>query len=295
MNHRTTSNSRKARLGFLVATLFLFIAACGGGDEFVAGPGDLSHIHDLALDDDGTLLVASHLGLYRIEDLDTAKLIGTARHDLMSMTRLEGGDLIASGHPDLRGDEFRRDGLPPHFGLVASEDLGQTWTVTGGLGENDFHALVPTGDGIYAAEATTMSIWLLDPAGEWQQRGDLEASDLAVNPSDTQQQMATDFDDKLWVSNDAAASWRQLPDQPDLVEVEWLGDDVAYGIDPAGKIWSTSALDGEWGVITDGPAEPETFFVATSTNWWVTTHGGRIFSTDNAGASWTDVYIPPQE
>ena len=261
----------------------------------MAGPGDLSHIHDLALDDDGALLVASHFGLYRIDDVDTAVLIGSARHDLMSMTRLDGGDLIASGHPDLRGDEYRRAGLPPHFGLVASEDLGQTWTVTGGLGEKDFHALAPTDDGIYAAEATTKSIWLLDPAGEWQQLGDLEARDLAVNPSNSELQIATDFDNQLWISNDAATSWQQPPDRPNMVEVEWLSADELYGIDAAGKILAASSLDGEWGVITAGPAEPETFFASNATNWWVTTHGGRIFSTDNAGDDWTDVYVPADQ
>lgn len=281
----------------LLGTLISLLAgACSAGDdEIVAGPRDLGHIHDLAFDDNGALLVASHLGLYRIDDVDRAMLIGGARHDLMSMTRLDSGDLIASGHPDLRADEYRREGLPPHFGLAESPDLGESWTVADGLGENDFHVLVPTEDGIYAAEATTSSIWLLAADGEWDQRGSLEARDLAVDPDDPERQIAVDFDGGVWTSDDAARTWRPVPDAPALVEVEWIANGQLYGVDDPGTIWANPDRDGQWLAAASGPAEPETLLVVDETIWWVTTHGGRIFSTENAGRNWGDVYIPPTE
>ena len=277
-----------------MAGLLFLISACGGtDDELVAGPGDLGHIHDLAVDDGGSLLVASHLGLYRIDDVDRAVLIGSARHDLMSMTRLDSGELIASGHPDLRSEDYRCEGLPTHFGLVESTDLGETWTVMGGLGENDFHALAPSVDGVYAAEATTSSIWLLGPDGDWEQRGSLEARDLAVDRDNPQRQIAADFDGGVWISDDGARTWHELLDRPPLIEVEWLPGDMLYGIDEAGVIWTTSTNDGDWAAVASSLAEPETLFVSAPTTWCVSTHGGQIFRTDNAGADWVDVYMPP--
>ena len=291
---RHTVSSRPPVIWLSVWSLLLVAAACGSTDtEVVAGPGDLGHIHDLAFDDDGSLLVASHLGLYRIEDVDRAVLVGSARHDLMAMTRLEAGDLVASGHPDLRGDEYRVDGLPPHFGLIESDDLGKSWAVMGGLGEADFHALAPTDEGIYAAESTTASIWLLAPGGDWEQRGAIEASDLAADPADPQRQIATGYEGGLWTSTDGAMNWQQEPDSPLLIEVEWLESGQLFGIEETGIIWASPLLDSEWTPIASGPDEPETLLVLDPSTWWVTSHGGQISRTENAGADWIDVYVPP--
>jgi hypothetical protein len=281
-------------LGMALA-LALLSAACGGDDELVAGPSDLGHIHDLALADDGSLLAASHLGLYRIESTDRAILIGTGRHDLMSMTTLDDGRLLASGHPDLRSDEHRREGHPPHFGLVESTDGGQSWQDLGGLGENDFHALAPTADGLYGAEATTGTIWFLGLDGVWEQRGAMEARDLAVDPTDPTRQIATGLDGGAWTSDDGAATWRPLQDGPDLVEIDWLPTGRLLGIDDSGAIWSAASRDGGWEQVAAGPGEPETFLVADEATWWVTTHGGRITATGDAGDTWSTVYRPPTD
>ena len=136
-----------------VFTVALVFAACGADTtEQVAGPGDLGHIHDLVETGHGELLVASHSGLYRITDTDSAVLVGTEQHDLMSMTS-DNGTLYASGHPDLRLEQYRVEGLPPHLGLAQSSDGGQTWNVDPELlGKSDFHALLPTNSGLYAAD-----------------------------------------------------------------------------------------------------------------------------------------------
>ncbi len=94
----------------------------------MAGPGDLGHIHDLVETADGELLVASRSGLYRITDTNTATLVGTEQHDLMSMAA-DNDTLYASGHPDLRLEQYRVEGHPQHLGLAESSDLGETWIV----------------------------------------------------------------------------------------------------------------------------------------------------------------------
>lgn len=63
-NHRGPSR-RLAAAGILVPILLL--ASCGlGSSEVVAGPDGLSHIHDIVVEPDGTVLIAAHTGLYRL-------------------------------------------------------------------------------------------------------------------------------------------------------------------------------------------------------------------------------------
>ena len=197
-------SARFGTIGLLAAAIFLVLGACGGGspEEFIAGPGDLGHIHDLALRDDGILLVASHSGLYQVEDERRAVRIGV-HHDLMSMTVLPDGDLLASGHPNLLLEEFRVEDRPPFLGLARSTDGGENWDELELLGEADFHALVPTDAGLYAAE-TSGNIWFQDPNSGWSTLGAVDARDLALDPSDAQRQLAPDYDGMVWYSVDGA-------------------------------------------------------------------------------------------
>lgn len=268
------------------------LAGCSSDDgPLVAGSGDLGHVHDLVLEADGTLLAATHSGLYRIEGPDRAVLAGPEQHDLMSMVGLDNGDLLASGHPDLRLDRFRVDGLPPLLGLVRSSDGGVSWQVQDLLGEADFHAMVSAGGGLYVA-ASTEQIALLHPSGDWQMFGSVVAADLAVSPDEPRRFAATDFDGVLRVSSDAF-TWLSSDDVPALVQIEWPEPDRLLGIDLSGEIWVTSAPEGPWIKVAVGPTRPETFLVDATGSWWVAARGGVISRSDNDGVAWIDVYTPP--
>jgi hypothetical protein len=272
-------------------TLVVVAAACGSSDrEVVAGPGDLGHIHDLVVDD-GTVLVASHTGLYRIEGLDRAVLVGTEHHDLMSMT-MDGSELLASGHPDLRFDEYRVEDRPPFLGLARSRDGGESWEVVDLLGDADFHALVPVDDGLYGAE-TSGRIWHLDADGAWVELGEVEARDLAVDPTDPSRQLAPDYDGVVRVSSDGAETWSVLDGSPTLLEIEWPASEVVLGVEQDGTIWAASSPELAWDRVAAGPAEVETFSVDHAGVWWVTVHGGAISRSDDQGTTWDDVYVPP--
>ena len=285
--------NRFGTLGILTTASILLLGACGGGSQegYIAGADDLGHIHDLALGADGQLLVASHSGLYRIEDVRTARRIGEV-HDLMSMTVLPDGDLLASGHPNLRLEEFRVEGLPPFLGLARSTDGGRNWDELDLLGEADFHALVPTVDGLYAAE-TSGNIWFQDPSTGWSTLGAVEARDLAIDPSNPQRQLAPDYDATVWLSSDGAASWAPSVEAPALIEIEWIDVDLILGVTDAGSVWSAENPAGPWIEIAAGPPDVETFYVDDSGSWWVTVHGGRISRSDDEGDSWTIAYSPP--
>ena len=270
-------------------------AACSSaGDAVVAGPDDLGHIHDLAVESDGSLLAATHRGLYRIEESSRAVLVGTEQHDLMSMTASD-GDLVASGHPDLREPVYAVDGKPPFLGLARSMDGGITWSVESLLGEADFHALVAHPEGLFAAE-TTGQIWLLAPdTNDWARLGKVDARDLAIHPVSADLQLAPDYDGGVWISTDRAATWALSADAPDLIEIEWPVADFIVGVDVDGTIWTTGSLNESWVPAATGPQNVETLFIDETGRWWITSLGGAIAYTDDRGATWTEAYVPPDQ
>lgn len=283
----------RQRLFIATLTAALALSACSNdtGDR-VAGPGELGHIHDLVIDNDGSLLVASHSGLYRIESIDRAVLVGSEQHDLMSMAA-DNSNLLASGHPDLRLEKYRVDDHPPHLGLARSSDGGQTWTVEADLlGKHDFHALAPTDVGVYAADTAGRTM-LRSPDGQWETLGALTARDLAANPVDPSQLTATDEDGAAWASADGALTWNPLPNAPDVIEIEWTADDQIVAASEDGTLWQTTAPNGDWSEIATGPSDLETLHIDND-QWWVTVHGGAIHTSTDDGESWTPVYTPPE-
>ncbi len=271
----------------------LLLIACGGDSAAqIAGPGALGHIHDLVVTEAGELLVASHSGLYRIDALDEAVLLGTEQHDLMAMSADSRG-LVASGHPDLRLEKYIVDDHPPHLGLARSDDFGATWSVEDDLlGKHDFHAIVPTSDGIFAADSQGL-IMRRDPDGVWVELGAVEARDLAVSPLSTDEQVATAADGEVWFSDDGALTWQLAPSAPSLLEIEWSANTPLLGASEDGSIWTASAPEGPWHETAQAPPEIETFHVQND-QWWVTLHGGAIHTSIDQGATWSTVYDPPQ-
>lgn len=271
----------------------LLLAACSDDDvQQIAGPGALGHIHDLVVTDDDQLLVASHSGLYRIDSVDEAVLVGTEQHDLMAMSADSEG-LLASGHPDLRLKKYFVEDHPPHLGLARSADFGRTWTVEEELlGIRDFHAIVPTSDGIFAADAQG-TILRRDPDGTWVELGDVTARDLAVSPATPDELIATDWDGIVLSSSDGALTWQPLVNAPNLLEIEWPEPELLLGASENGEIWTSTALADPWVEIAQAPPEVETFHV-TDGQWWVTLHGGAIRTSLNDGQTWTTVYEPPE-
>lgn len=278
--------------GGLAAAALLGACGSSAGGDVVARGGDLGHIHDLVITDNDTVLVASHSGLWRIDKLDRAVLVGSERHDLMAMAGLDDGALVASGHPDLRLEEYQVEDHPPFLGLTRSDDGGQSWEVVDLLGDADFHALMPVGDQIFGAE-TTGRIWRLDPNGTWEQLGEVEARDLAVDPADPTRQLAPDYDGRIWISTDGAATWTRLDDAPEVIEVEWLDAGRILGASEDGTIWGATSHDASWTEVGSGPAEVETFHIDSRGRWWLTVHGGAIARSDDEGDTWIDIYTPP--
>lgn len=275
----------------LVSALVNVACTSAGGDDVIAGSGELGHIHDLVFSEDGDLLVASHTGLWRIDGLDRAVLVGSERHDLMSMTSLPDGTLIASGHPDLRLDQYRLEDRPALLGLVRSDDRGESWEVVDLLGVADFHALAATATQVFGAESGGQ-VWHLDTDEPWSQLGAIDAHDLALDPAGPARQLAVRGDGTVWVTTDGAMTWSRIDGAPSMIEVEWPSEQTVLGVSEDGQIWAGTPT-GIWRSAGAGPPGVETFHVDSGGMWWLTAHGGSIHRSDDEGETWVDVYQPP--
>lgn len=261
------------------------LAACTPqpDDATPAAPSDagtagtaITHVHAITRDpEDGTILLATHEGLFRLENQELIRVGPVV--DLMGFTVTGEGRYLASGHPGLGTD------LPEPVGLIESTDHGETWTVLSRGGESDFHALSAATDRIVGFDgqlrtSTDGRTWdtLTIPA---------VPADLAIAPK-TGTILAT-TEDGVLRSTDNGTTWDTL-DAPQLMSlIDWADDRtiVGAGIDgnlltsrDAGETWTAS--DQPIGEITalgtsfttDG--EVETLIVADSTALR-TTDGGK--------------------
>ena len=156
----------RVRLAALVL-IPLALAACGTSKSETS-PEDadaahlVGHVHGLGVNPaDGTLYVAGHYGVFRIED-GAPERVADRWQDTMAFTIAGPDTFLASGHPDLRED------LPPHLGLIESTDAAQTWQHQSLQGEADFHALEVVGDRIYGYDATSGRLMTTTDRTTWE-------------------------------------------------------------------------------------------------------------------------------
>lgn len=236
---------RRALLGLgLVTGTGLAVAACspqpGTSTSAPSGEGAgeataITHVHAITrAPADGAVLLATHEGLYRLEDGDLTRAGPIV--DLMGFTIAADGRYLASGHPGLGVD------LPEPLGLAESADGGQSWSVLSRGGESDFHALAAGPAGIIAFDGQLR----FSPDGRtWQMRAIPSAPvSLAVSPKSGAVLAATE--NGVLRSTDDGASWSPL-NTPQLASLVAWADDrtiAATGID--GRLLTSTDAGANW-------------------------------------------------
>jgi hypothetical protein len=143
-------------VGIIVASVVLWRSS-DGGETFsgvpAADPGP-AHVHGLGVNPaDGALFIATHTGLYRVDEADQrAKRVGERFQDTMGFTIVGPNRFLGSGHPDI--NEAREKNLPSLLGLIESIDSGETWQPISLLGEADFHVLRFAGERVYGDDSS---------------------------------------------------------------------------------------------------------------------------------------------
>lgn len=274
----------------VVATAAALIGLSDRGREESAGsPPGIAHVHGLGIDPgDGALMVATHTGLFRIED--GAGSAGVARvggsfQDTMGFTVAGPSHYLGSGHPDVAGFG---DGQPGLLGLIESTDGGETWRPLSLSGEVDFHGLAVTGDVIYGWDSTSGGLMTTTDRRTWETRSTIDALGFVVDPGDPDHLvLATPAG--LEETSDGGHTW-SAAHGPDLVALSWDEEAGLWGADAAGQVWqgdgqgweTVGSLDGEPHALL---ATPQAFYAATTDEDGTTT----IFRSSDA-RRWETLY-----
>ena len=246
------------------------------------------HIHELVVEpSDGTLLVATHEGLYRlsIDSAGTATAVGPIGgldFDPMGFT-IADGTAYASGHP---GPTTPATFGSPNLGLITSTDTGETWTNVSLTGETDFHGLtVMTGGGdlprVFGYDGSAQRLERsLDGGVTWTAGASLAARDiLAVDD-----QLYATTADGLAISTDNGATFTIDATAPALYVLAADSEGTMAGVDTTGTLWTRIAGQ-EWvpgGTVAGAPQA----FAVDGIRIYVADDRG-IAVTNDAGATWT--------
>lgn len=200
-----------------------------------------SHIHGAMRDADGTLLIATHHGLFKESD-DGLIAVGPVV-DLMGFAVGPDGTYYASGHPGMQTD------LPQPLGLVQSTDGGATWEVLSRGGESDFHALAVSDDQVLGFDGALRQS---ADGKEWSTREiPLEPISLAISP-DNSTVIASTGTAVLSTSTAALQSgsnltaWSPLASAPPAVLVTYADDATIIALAADGRLHQSTDGGTTW-------------------------------------------------
>ncbi|MDP9403383.1 MAG: hypothetical protein M3P85_08615 [Actinomycetota bacterium] len=296
---RRASRARLLLVGLVVvgalAALALAAGDKGGGGDVATtgagagGDGDFVHIHRLGVDaGDGSLLVATHNGLFRLPAGGEPRRVG-ARHDLMGFTVVSPARFLASGHPDRDDLSLAKPGVPPLLGLVESRDGGRTWKSLSLLGQADFHALVAAHGRVYGGDGTTGRFMVSEDGRDWETRSTTPLFGLAVSPDDADVIVGTGQRGTIR-SEDGGRTWRSL-DAPALTFLSWEAGSGLWGVGVDGTVFVSGDGSGGWERRGELGGRPAALLAADGTPY-AATEEGAILSSRDGGRTWSARYDP---
>lgn len=229
----------------LATAVALATAACTGTPNSDDSRNPTLHVHDVAFDPDGALLIGTHAGVYRVDlTTDDISLVGKTTFDAMGLT-VQGGTILASGHPDPANQDHTF--TAPNVGLVRHTDKG--WEQVSLAGLVDFHLLAATPaapDFLLGLPSGQTLLTASDDAGRtWVDMSPLTARDISIDTMKADVVTAT-TPDGLMISRDAGATFIAVANAPALVVVtaDPTAEEGIIGVDTDGTIWTGSTLEG---------------------------------------------------
>lgn len=195
------------------------------------------HVHAVVDLGDGTVLLGTHTGLYTLTE--TGALTGPADgadFDAMGLTGA-GGILYASGHP---GPDTPAELGAPNLGIIRSTDAGLSWEPVAFTGQEDFHVLTATADGIlHGVGSSSITVRTSTDRGvTWSAGAELAPTDLAGAADGS---LYATTQDGLQCSEDGGVTFTPVAGAPLLYLVETDPGGGLVGVDTDGTLW---AFDG---------------------------------------------------
>jgi hypothetical protein len=247
-------------------------------------PGPI-HVHGLGINpQDGSLLIATHTGLWRTAPGETqAERVTNQMQDTMGFTIIGPDRFLGSGHPDQI--QARDRGLPPLLGLIESTDAGRSWQTISLLGEADFHVLRSKGNRIYGFDATNERLLFSRDAGRsWAERAPpAPLIDMAVNPSNLSHLIASG-QGGLWESANEGRAWTPAGEEEGLLA--WPVPGRLYLINGAGEALLSPNGGKRWVPVGDIGGQPAALLAQTARELYVALHDGTVKRSPDGGRTW---------
>lgn len=272
-------------MGVLLTSVVL-LPACRS--QTPSAPVSLVHVHGLGVNPaDDTLYVATHDGLFRLDDDGDAERVGDTRQDTMGFAVVGRDHFLASGHPDLADKALQRPGKRPLLGLIESRDAGESWTSRSLLGDADFHTLLAADGRIYGYDSTGAELLVSEDMTNWSSRSTAVLGDFAVDPADGDHLVAT-TEAGLVESRDGGRSFVPV-DGPRVVLLRWDRSRSLMGLTASGELFEKD--DAVWERRGSVGGEPQAV-TATATRIYVAIVDGdvTVIRSSTDGSRWTDVY-----
>ena len=253
-------------------------AACSSNapDDAPAIVPGMVHIHGLGLNPpDEALYVATHYGLYTVDDGQAPQRVSDLAQDFMGFTVTGTDEFLASGHPDPADRQ-----QPPHLGLIKSSDAGQSWESVSLHGSADFHALEYRHGRVYGHDSQSGTVMVSLDEQSWQRRAEIAAFDLAVSPEDADEILAT-TQYGLLRSTDGATTLGAISGAPPLVFVSWPERGPLLGADLEGRLYTSTDNGQIWRPQHALNSEPQALLAAGDGRVYIATDTAIYSSTDD--------------
>ena len=229
---------------------------------------------------DGTLLIGTGAGLYRLGPAGRALCVSTAlrtpdgsgRVSASLVLRFSGpGKLLASGHP-AAGSALAED-----LGLIASSDGGATWKPVSLLGEADLHALDARGSVVVGQPAEQPGLLVSRDGGRsFQERSAPGvALDADVDPSKPGR-IVIATDQGVFVSSNAGANWRQRDVLSGSAHLAWSQDGPLFRIEAGGAVRVSEDGGASWQERGNAGGSPTTVTIDRRGRLYAALAGARI-------------------
>jgi hypothetical protein len=286
----------------LPLALVLALASCGGDAERPAAAAKPRGIVDSskeppyvsALDAnprDGSLLMATNLGLFRIAPEGRGARRVDARVEAaprpvavgragLAFTFTGPDRLIGSGHPDRAG------ALPESLGLLLSEDGGRSWRSLSRMGQSDFHALHLVEGTLVAADLVTYTVMVSPDGGRtWKQRPPPEPLfDLEVDPRDPEA-LAASSRRGFFTSDDGGRTWRPRETAP-FALLEWTREGRLHRADQDGTLRESADGGASWRRVGATRSAPQALAADPEGDLYVAAEDGSVDRSKDGGRTW---------
>ena len=263
----------------LLAVVTLSSCTPSGPDRAAGGEAFVGHVHGLGVDPaDGVLYVASHGGVFRLQDRQLQLVAGRAQ-DTMGFTVAGPNHFLGSGHPDPTDPD-----QPVHLGLIESRDAAQTWTPVSLSGAADFHLLEQGVDALYGYIFRSSSVLRTTDQKEWDVVLPAEVSDLAPHPT-TPGLLLSVTADSL-VLTELNGQTRKLPGPTGLHQIEWPTPGLLVGISTSNGLYEGTDQGRRWTLRSQLPDGRVEAFDVTGGSWHLATDQ-NLYTSPDRGATWT--------